>query len=351
MKKISVIIPNYNNDKYIKKCLESVVMQDYSNMEIIVVDDGSTDDSLNLIQEIASKYDFVKVYVTEHLGPNGARRIGLEKASGDYVMFVDADDFLKDGALWILMEKIEKYNVDVVRFNADYYPNGRKVLPIKGLDMEEKVINHDKIIALLTSGYTLNSLWGKIYKRSLLNDISAFDYDVNLGEDLLINAEICEHLDRMLVISDSLYYYRNDNSFSITHSTDKNRIIKNVLDRIFVSSRMLEFINKNVFDDNKTATVAVYEQLEAIWEVMRRLAFVDGYTKGNFDEDFRDAVLKLNLASDNREKVKCHMKTLGFLNKLKNGNAVLAIANSDIDKVWKNFCQYRFLRRIIKRGK
>ena len=116
MPKVSMIVPVYNVEKYIGKCLESIVNQTFKNIEIIVVNDGSTDNSQEIINEYEKKYpNLLKSYEKENGGLSDARNYGLEKANGDYICFVDSDDFLAID----LLEKLEKYmtlDIDMIKY-------------------------------------------------------------------------------------------------------------------------------------------------------------------------------------------------------------------------------------------
>ena len=113
MEKVSIIVPVYNAAEYVGKCLESVALQDYKNIEIIVVEDGSDDESPDVCKEYARRYDNIKVYHDKCGTAGAARNYGMSKAAGDYVMFVDADDYLTDNCVVSeLIKKVE--NVDIV---------------------------------------------------------------------------------------------------------------------------------------------------------------------------------------------------------------------------------------------
>ena len=113
MEKVSIIVPVYNAAEYVGKCLESVALQDYKNIEIIVVEDGSDDESPDVCKEYARRYDNIKVYHDKCGTAGAARNYGMSKAAGDYVMFVDADDYLTDNCVVSeLTKKME--NVDIV---------------------------------------------------------------------------------------------------------------------------------------------------------------------------------------------------------------------------------------------
>ena len=116
MVKVTVVIPVYNVEKYLKKCVDSVITQNFNDFEIILVDDGSTDNSGVLCDDYASKYEFISVIHQENKGLGGARNTGIEAANGEYILFLDSDDFLAPDCLKICCEKAEQYNCDMVAF-------------------------------------------------------------------------------------------------------------------------------------------------------------------------------------------------------------------------------------------
>lgn len=114
---VSIIIPIYNNDKYLEKCLDSVLQQKYDSMEIILVDDGSTDDSLLICKEYAKNDKRIKVIENPHMGSIEARRSGMLAATGQYCMFVDSDDWIADDLLSSLGAYIEDGSFDMIHYN------------------------------------------------------------------------------------------------------------------------------------------------------------------------------------------------------------------------------------------
>lgn len=111
---ISIVIPVFNSGKYITQCINSIVQQNYKNFEILCIDDGSTDNSLELLRDLQAKEPRLKIFSKKNEGASVARNLGIEKSSGEYILFVDSDDLLVDGALEILLDKITKFNVDAV---------------------------------------------------------------------------------------------------------------------------------------------------------------------------------------------------------------------------------------------
>ena len=120
MAKISVIIPVYNVKAYLEKCVESVVNQDFSDYEIILIDDGSSDGSENLCDRLGEKYPEIKVIHQENKGQGGARNTGIENASGEYLLFVDSDDYIKEDALSFLYKTATENGSDIVSFGMDF---------------------------------------------------------------------------------------------------------------------------------------------------------------------------------------------------------------------------------------
>ena len=114
---ISVIIPVYNAEKFLSRCIESVISQSYSNWELILVDDGSPDNSADMAREIGKKHPCIIVLDQENQGPSGARNTGMKAATGKYLCFVDPDDFVETNVYGKLVQQMEDENLDMLRFN------------------------------------------------------------------------------------------------------------------------------------------------------------------------------------------------------------------------------------------
>ena len=118
MVKISVIIPIFNTRKFLNKCLDSLLNQSLTDIEIICVDDGSTDNSLKILKSYANKDDRVKVLTRENNGAGAARNLGLKYVNGKYILFVDSDDWFEEDGLKLLYDKAEQLNVDILLFDS-----------------------------------------------------------------------------------------------------------------------------------------------------------------------------------------------------------------------------------------
>ena len=129
MNKISVIVPVYNVEPYLIECLESIINQTYRDLEIILIDDGSTDKSGDICEEYAKKDDRIIVIHQSNQGSASAKNAGLRKASGEYLAFVDSDDFLQEDAYEFMVRQLEEYHADIIQgyFRKVYQKNHRDV--------------------------------------------------------------------------------------------------------------------------------------------------------------------------------------------------------------------------------
>lgn len=210
--KVSVIIPVYNVENYLKKCLDSVIAQTYSDLEIICVDDGSTDHSIEILRMYEKKDSRVRVFTQERQGVSAARNRGLEAATGKYISFVDSDDFLQWNTYEILTEVAEENDLDLIMFGANVFPEGEAEGWIK-----DKLDAHYKVYEQRTPGEVIFQekastpfLWLHFLKRSLLERPwkIRFDETMNLAEDQLLQFQYVPRAKKVMVIEDKLYNYR-----------------------------------------------------------------------------------------------------------------------------------------------
>lgn len=165
--KLSIIVPIYNVEKYLRRCLESLVSQNLSDMEIILVNDGSPDHSQRIIEEYEAAFPFVKGFIKENGGLSDARNYGITKASGDYIAFVDSDDYVDGSMFKTMLEKAEKGNYDIVVCDfEEIYPDHIK--------LGSSRLKHDLESKQAVKGHMCDiypSAWNKLYKRSLFETI------------------------------------------------------------------------------------------------------------------------------------------------------------------------------------
>ena len=166
---ITVIVPVYNVSEYLKQCIESIIGQTYKNLEVILIDDGSTDDSLEIIKQYAEKDKRIKYFSRENKGLLYTRIDGISKATGVYSIFVDSDDWLENNAIEILYNKITEYSADLVKgsYRIVNVKNKKDIVNrINDIVYEGKSFN--KIYDELVSNYTFHIVWGQLIKTEII---------------------------------------------------------------------------------------------------------------------------------------------------------------------------------------
>lgn len=209
---ISVIIPIYNTEKFLSKCLNSVKNQTFKDFEVIMVDDGSTDNSADICQRFEKEDSRFMYYYKENGGSGSARNMGLDKAQGDYIAFVDSDDFVEPDYLETLENQCSG-NYDIIQGGMTLIRNGEKILLAPGFgecsdhEYVELVIKRKLHIFLFQSSVA------KLYKKRFIkdNDIR-FDESITVSEDCLFNTQLLPCVESIKLIEKASYNYLQDNS-------------------------------------------------------------------------------------------------------------------------------------------
>lgn len=208
MEKLSVIVPIYNNEKYLKRCIDSIINQTYPCLEIILVNDGSTDDSLEICKEYAKKDKRIKVIDKENGGVSSARNAGLIHTTGSYVTFVDSDDFIDDRMYETKIKILKNDHADVIesgyrRFNDEGFH--------EEVHFTEEIIFNGltNTISAVKQENNFCVVWNKIYKTSLFQNI--YFPNFGLGEDYYVNVKIASRIKKKITITPVFYnYYANE---------------------------------------------------------------------------------------------------------------------------------------------
>lgn len=225
MRKVSIIVPCFNAAPYIAQCLESIVRQSYQNLEIICINDGSTDNSLSVITKYANFDPRILIIDQVNKGISESRNTGLLNSTGDFIMFIDADDWLHDNTINILFNKYSGEDLIVFSYYREFN-KGRtpKILRLEGIknakEIQRKLVgpigeemrNIDSIDALAP-------VWGKVYRREIFPALLQFKDLKIIGtwEDGFFNVEILNHCSSILIIDQPLYHYRKYNNSSYTY--------------------------------------------------------------------------------------------------------------------------------------
>ena len=155
---VSIVIPVYNVSRYLAQCLESVIHQSYHNIEIIIIDDGSTDGSGSLCDSFARSDDRIRVFHTENRGLASARNLGMEKCTGSYLMFIDSDDWIELHTVETLLNFAQKYNADIVAAKRDLEFVGKTIHSTEQ-EKNARVIHGDEILNYFGKGQLTDTVW------------------------------------------------------------------------------------------------------------------------------------------------------------------------------------------------
>lgn len=235
---ISIIIPAYNIENYIAKCLDSLLNQTYRNLEIIVVDDGSSDNTGKVIDDYSSKYDNIKVIHKKNAGVSAARNSGIEVVSGEYIGFVDGDDTVDKEMFEVLIENAIKYDADISHCGykmvfpsrIDYYHNTRVLV-----EQDNELGLKDLILGQRVEPGLVN----KLYKRNLFKTVR-MNENIKINEDLLANYYLFKQSKKSIFYDKCMYSYILRKNSASTSEVNINKII----DPVKVKKEILDDLGK-----------------------------------------------------------------------------------------------------------
>lgn len=236
---ISIIVPVYNVEPFINRCVESLLAQTYTNIEILLIDDGSTDSSAEIADQYAERDDRIKVFHQPNGGISAARNKGLDVMTGDYVMFVDGDDFVSEDYCQVALDEAIEHQVDVVAFGYYLYWEQGDILKPKVTSAPKLLKKEEAIRELIRRREVMyNYAWNKIFKSWLFKDVR---FPVGLSfEDVAIMHLVFDNMSTGVYLSNRiLYYYRKDRQGSVTSSL---RSTTSIHDRLVGEFQRLEFI-------------------------------------------------------------------------------------------------------------
>ena len=230
-KDITIVIPVYNSGKYLNRCIDSIINQTINNYEILIIDDGSTDNSLNIINEYINKYNFIRVISQENSGPAVARNNGIKKTNTKYLMFIDSDDYIDNDYIKVHYDNILNTDYDVVM-------SGFRKTDGNNISFERKL--NDKEF----SKYIVTGPYSKIYKTSFLLENNIYFLDTNSSEDVYFSLKIINNSANIKTIDYIGYnYFDNINSISNTKHKGFNQDVEII--------RLLNELNNMNKNNNK----------------------------------------------------------------------------------------------------
>lgn len=268
---VSVIIPVYNCEKYLETCVDSVLNQSYQRIEIILVDDGAKDDSGNICDRYAKDYKNVRVIHQRNNGVSAARNTGLNSATGEYVMFVDSDDWLSPDTIHAMMNEAEHSEFDLVSLSICFdYEDGRIVefkQPKITFDMQREV---NDSFQRLYDCFFFNAVYAKLYKKSILEKYDLlFDRRYSILEDSTFVLNYLQHTEQVCCLPMVGYHYRQTCEESLVKKYNINELDA-YINRSYVAASLEKVLN----DENKSFyDTSVFNEL---WGILPKLYYRSG---------------------------------------------------------------------------
>lgn len=225
MPKISVIIPIYNAQDSLARCLDSLLAQTLADFELLLINDGSQDDSAKICEDYAAHDGRIKVFHQENGGVSRARQKGLEQATGDYLIHVDADDWVSPQYLQLLYEEALRSGADIVLCDFEEIYLNKRVRNSAAPTSDQP---EDLVYDLCTRLY--GSCWNKLVRRAIIEEHKiGFPEGINIREDLLFNLQIAIHSKRIVYVPQVLYYYDQTQEGSLTRGNNTLQVVESYL--------------------------------------------------------------------------------------------------------------------------
>lgn len=214
---VSIIVPVYNGERSIKRTLDSILSQTYKDIEVLVIDDGSIDNTESIVKKLAEKDKRIRPITQENKGAASARNRGLEYATGKYIMFVDSDDYMETCAVETMITTIQQTHADIVVTGFVIHNNDKaRQIVFQSKRYETKKEICDNILEMYKNGLIF-PLWNKLYIKDKI--IDQFNTNIILGEDFLFNLSYFKHINRVEILEKCIYHYINDqNNGSLSNS-------------------------------------------------------------------------------------------------------------------------------------
>lgn len=276
MSTISIIVPAYNCEDTIRKCIESIINQSSTNWELIIVNDGSTDRTLNICKEYEDS-EKIFLFTQPNSGVSNARNVGISHATGEYIVFVDSDDCLLDNALSIINDTMHDTDICFYNYQVEYQ---KSIEHMNYINNTDKISFEDfrKIFGeLFTRGY-INPPWAKCYKKNLIKEV--FRVDLSIGEDLLFNFNYLKECKSITLLPHEIYSYHVSDSNSLSNNNrDKSEQLLKVYSD---STRICGYLFKDKKDYNCVTIKYVVDQLN---EIEKKIRFKNKYSYNDMMHD------------------------------------------------------------------
>lgn len=250
---VSIIIPVYNAEKYLGYCLNSIASQTYRNLEIILVNDGSTDDSLEICNNYAFLDSRIRIIDIPNGGVSNARNAGLKAATGEYIEFADADDVLNPRMVEALVDKMDTYQSDIVicgfeMVSLNFNQQPQDIIHFNSAALGEECVYTQKLFleklsCILWRTSLLECPWNKMFRKDIIQNYNLqFPIDKSLGEDFCFNIDYFAYVNKAVILSDELYYYMQINQTALTRKYQANYFE----DQLYLVKKFDDMVRKNI---------------------------------------------------------------------------------------------------------
>ena len=334
-KMVSIIVPVYNAEKYLGRCLESIINQTYSNLEIILINDGSKDNSKKICEDYAKRDSRIIVISQENKGSSRTRNTGIEKAKGDYIFFCDSDDVVDKNAIFELMYNRELYDSELVMCGIkEIFCKNNNVTKIKDLVYKrELLLSKNDILKEMypfidVGGF--HSQCNKLYKAEIIKTNNLlFNENLKIGEDFCFNINYINFCNSISFVWKPLYYYYIGENY-----------LSNIYNEKYLEERkqMLKTLSKFYQENNLDMKVIKFQQIKATFSYFTKL-----FNKNcnlTYQEKLKKVEENLNISIDLKEANGIYQKVLVLIWNTKNARLIL----------FSSKCMYIISKKINKRG-
>lgn len=266
--KVSIIIPIYNCERFLQKCLETILNQKYENIEVILVDDGSTDNSLEICKQYEKIYSKVKVIEKENGGVSSARNAGLLESTGEFVLFVDGDDYIEKDCISKCMDIIIKNNIDIIKFGFVKELSEKITKKYSfSVELNKKIIKSEykkKLYPYVFSTNDFCNTTNAIIKKSIIKD-TIFPLNRLIGEDFLFFFQCLNNSESVYFINEPYYHYIV-NTESATHKFDEEKSAAKLSDSIYINTEIQKILSDKNYNDYssyiKKCDINIYSNIQ-----------------------------------------------------------------------------------------
>lgn len=283
---VSIIIPIYKSEKYLRRCLDSILCQTYKEYEIILIIDGSPDNSIDICKEYSAKYQNIRYYEKENGGVSSARNMGLKYAKGEYITFIDSDDFVSDN-----------YLSHLCTTEADLSICGFIDMPIRKentISQSDILYTKDKIGTLLSkkiNSMHFKSVWGKLFKTDIIKKFNlSFDANIYFGEDSTFMLQYLQHCNSIAILGGYDYFYfipspgkyilsHKDFRYAAKRKVDEYNNLKTIFklnDNLYIEKELHDMISRLfIYELNQKYKVSGYNKFKNTFIGLHELSYIN----------------------------------------------------------------------------